>query len=581
MRSLLLILLLFASFDGWANCPEFETILQKAAVRFEARISGETAEKAAQKKVLEEALNTPTVLKYKERYSKDFALPPNSNRDYMKMAEMDARAQKSNVLYFDVENSIQKKLNDSVFGEKTMVDSVNNAFMERMFNNIKNNPQLASRLKGQYKDYKSLRLRLELRPGDNRAMYEKLLEDTYQKSASEFEAEISKLNIKHITNPRTDEVPNTERWFLAGSGDTPVAANMAARGAREKLDKGILHYQDHIPELHQDVLGIEALRSIFANDKHLVDLKILDKLSDGHLIPSKDMIGILRKTKRSDCATEEEYFLKMHDQVKKMFGKDITDENIRDLTNYFRKVDSLSPPLFSRERVEINLADAHKGIVSIDFTGVGVDNAYQQMSALARLNYKQTDKALMLKEAFGEVQAHVDQVTVQMNNSKKYFSNAVKKVSDETHAPLFSGDDGIYMPKTDNWSLADKKKLIAELGKAEDPSKFRVTFVNSTYTNSKVISPEARSALIVKAEKFEKKLREKIIGVEGISSEEAKKIITAIDFVPTSKGGIFRVLVGGKTLTKKEKELIEKMASKSVSTTENELFGGLEVVSGN
>jgi hypothetical protein len=168
---------------------------------------------------------------------------------------------------------------------------------------------------------------------------------------------------------------------------------------------------------------------------------------------------------------------------------------------------------------------------------------------------------------------------MEMNKSKRYFSEAVKKVSDQTHAPLFSGDDGIYMPQLDKWKAEDKIKLVQELGHTPDPSKYRVTFVNSTYTNGKIISPEARSKLIVKAEKFEKKLREKLIGVEGISSEEAKNIITAIDFVPTAKGGTFKVLVGGNVLTTKEQELINSIAKKTIDSTSGELYGGMELVS--
>lgn len=68
-------------------------------------------------------------------------------------------------MYFDVENAVQKKLNDSFIGDKTMVDSINNSFMGKFQQNIKISPELMARIEGQYKDYKSLRLRLALREG--------------------------------------------------------------------------------------------------------------------------------------------------------------------------------------------------------------------------------------------------------------------------------------------------------------------------------------------------------------------------------------------------------------------------------
>lgn len=570
------LLFIFIHFNAWTACPEFETALQKAAARFEARVAA-----PAEKQLKQTALSTPEVISYKAQYSKDFKLPPNSNREFMTLIEADAKAGRSDVIYFDAENSIQKKLNDYIFEEKIMVDSVNNSFMEKLHKRVFDNPELKARLSGQYKDYKSLRFRLKLKPGESREKYENMLADAYKKSVQEFKVEFDRLNLKKLLNPRTDTVPDVEQWFLAGSGETPIAANMAARGARSTPDKGILRYTEHIDELHKDVLSTEELRLAFSNDARLVEIKVLESLPGGQVIPSKDMIKILRKIKPSDCRSKAEYLKKIHVQVKKSFGSDISDETIADLTNYFAKVDSLSPPIFSRERVQINLGEAKNGIVSIDFTGVGVDNAYQQMSALARLNYKEANKALFLKEAFGEVQSKVDQVTIQMNNSKRYFSSAVKKVNEQNHAPMFSGDDGIFMPKSENWTLADKKKLIHELGKSEDPSKYRVTFVKSQYANGVVVPAPVRSKLIVRAESFEKNLRDKITGVEGISSEETKKIITAIDFSPNEKGGSFRLLIAGKSLTSRERKIIEDAAKKSIDSSAGEIFSGLDVVNGN
>lgn len=583
MRVLVLLSILLLHLNGWAACPGFEASLQNTLSRFERSTSAKAkniVENSTEKIAKQKALSSPAVIKYKERYSSDFKLPPKSNQEYIDLAKADAKAKRKDVLFFDVENSVQKNLNDNIFGEKTMVDSVNNSFMERFYQNVQNNPLLKSRMSGQYKDYKSLRLRLELKPGDSRAELEANLASIYQKSAKEFQVEFDKLKLHELVKPRTDEIPDVDRWFLAGSGDTPIAANMAARGARTNLDKGILHYADHIDELHKDVLLIESLRKGFSNEAHLLQMGVLDKLPGGQLIPSKDMISILRKVKPSACKDYDEYLLKIHEKMKQMFGKDISNESINNLTKYFTKVDSLSPPLFSAERVEINLGMAKQGIVSIDFTGVGVDNAYQQMSGLAKLNYAQTDKALMLKEAFGRVQSHVNKVTAEMKKSKEFFSDAVKKVGNETHEPMFSGDDGIFMPKFSEWSVEAKNKLIVALGKSEDPSKFRITFVKSHFSNGKEIPPETLSSHIVIAEKLEKAIREKLIGADSLTSAAGKKVITAIDFVPSEQGGSFKVIVGGKSLTTNEQKLIEDIAKKSIDSSAGEKFAGLEVVSG-
>ena len=561
---------LFASTSYGLGCPQFETVLEQALARVAKREAVKTTESTI-------ALSKVEVVGYKNRYGNEATLPPNSNRNFMDSIEKDTKAGFQDVLYFDVENAVQKKLNDSVFGEKTMVDAVNNSFMTKFRSNIAENPELMSRLEGEYKDYKSLRLRLHLKPGDDPVKYEKMLNELYQKTNKEFTQEFEALKLTKQISPRTDEVPDVSRWFLAGSGETPLEANMAARGASGLGIKGeatLLNFRDHIAEMDKNVRDIEAIRQSLTRNSQLLKAGLLERTAEGLVIPSKEMVGILRKIKPSDCTTPAEYASKIRAKVKTLFGSEISDETIHDFTMHFQKVDSISPPLFSRERTIINLAEANNGIVSVDFAGVGVDNAYEQMRGLAAVNYAQTDKAKMLTDAFTRVQTQVDSVTTSMNETKRAFSSSVRDVHGAEIKPQFSGDDGILMPKAE-WGLKEKSQLIKQLGESADPSKYRVTFVRSEYASGKLIPVAERSKRIVRAESLEKTIREAVTGIRKVESSEAKKLIVAIDYVPSKKGGKFNILLGGRKPTAAEKELVSEALKKSLNSGQNEVVGEL------
>lgn len=570
----LLIILSFSIQSATVDCPEFETTLESILKRIKARDDV--------KELKAKSFSTPqeAAKEFKKTYTEELKLKPNSNRDFMSAMEKDAKKPSDRTIYFDVENSVQKKLNDQIFGEKTMVDAVNSSFMKKFYENVQSNPQLKSRISGEYKDYKSFRLRLSLKDGDKREEVEALLNGAYKKAVDDFSAEYKAYNLENMSKVRTDEVAHPERWFLAGTGEDALEANMAARGARsltgEQAKKtSILNYKEHVETMSKDVREVESLRLSLASNKELNAAKILDTLENGTKIPSKDMINILRKYKPSDFANDEAYIAAVKAKVKNIFGKDVSDDSLKSLINYQKKVDAISPPLFTRERVEINLEEAKEGIVSVDFTGIGVDNLYQQMSGLSKVNYGQSNNTKMLKEAFNKLQGHVDEVTEDMNKAKRYFTESVQHVEGTKAKPLFSGDDGIYMPETKAWTGDNKTQLVSKLSQSADPSKYRVTFVKSKYPDGSVIPDAERSKLIVRAESLEKKLREEMVGIGKFSSNESKKLMTAIDFTPNKKGGKFEVIIGGKDLNDSEKKLIEDIVKKVIKSEEGEVFGGL------
>ncbi len=545
-----------------APCAQFETALEKAMAKVTSRESTK-ADGAAAKS---QDWGRPEAQNYKLKYS-TITARESDNRDYLKFADLDHKLKREHIVYFDVENAAQKKLNDAVIRDKGMVDAINNSFMEKFNKNLAADPVLKKNLQGNYQDYKSLRLRLTATSEDEAVALQKRLNDVYKKTNDQFVAEFQERGLNKLIAPRTDEAVDVSTWFLSGSGNTPLEANMAARSARTSgFSQGnatTMSFARQVDNLHSDVFSIESLRKTLATDASLIKSGVMASSTNGAVIPSKDMIGILRKIKLADCDDVADFYAKIRKKAKTLFNTNLSDSQIESLTKYFEKVDSLSPPLFQRSRETIDLAKAKNGIVSVDFTGVGVDNAYEQMKGLANVKYSEANKRLLLKDAFDKIQSNVDSVTEDMNKAKRIFSYVTKDPKAPAVAPVFSGDDGILMPAK-NWADGEKKDVLRALAKAHDPSKFRVTFTKTEFLNGTSVPMIERSTRIVRAEEIEKSLRELVTGHDKITSTRAKQMIFAIDSTPLENGGTYNLYIGGLKPTAQERKIIEETFLKGI-----------------
>lgn len=570
MNYLIIFLLTLTASNSWGNCPQFETALEKAM----AIVALKEESKAAAGKSSKSGWAAPEAQSYKSQYSQSTSAEAD-NRGFITFMDSDKGPKGANVLYFNVENSVQKKLNDSIIGDKGMVDAINNSFYIKFNKNLSEHPELMARLQGRYAGYKSEDLRIALKPGESPAALEKELAEIYKKTNAEFVEEFERLGLTKLIPPRTDEVVDVSTWFLSGTGKSPLEANMSSRSARTAgFSPGkarTLNFSERIELMHEDVLAIEGLRKKLASMPELLESGIMIKLPSGEIVPSKKTVEILRQTKLSDCENLADYIAKFKAKVKTQFNSDISESHIDDLSSYFQKTDSFSPPIFERERVHINLGEADKGLVSVDFTGVGVDNAFEQMRALSAVNYAQKEKSLLLKDAFDKIQRNVDNVTTEINEAKRFFAQASKSKKDAS-APKFSGDDGMLMPKID-WSAEEKIALIKKLSKFKDPSKFRVTFVKTKFTNGSQVPVGDRSIRVVRAESIEKDLRKDLVGALKIPQERSKEMIFAIDYVPNAKGGQFNLFIGGQKPTAQEKKMIIESFTKAIQKKDGEAVG--------
>lgn len=553
-RFLLFISLLFNNgvFAAAAVCDAVEKAMLKSMESVEAAKVSRT-----------EIFASKSVQEFKKK-SPELKLSEGANRKFMDLME---KEKPGDAIYFDVENSLQKKMNDQVFQDKGVVDALNNNYLRRVKDLVDGDPFLKSRLSAEYKDYKGLRLRFVPKDEAEKTLLHNKLKELYGKANSDFADEVRKSDLSKLYATRSDEAQDPTLWFLGGTGEDALKANMAARYARQKRklgDGGFISYAEEAKSIARDMRSIENVRTNLAKKSQLLNRGVLTKTAEGQVILSKDTIGILRKSRPGDFKTPEDYFSLLEKKFEKMYGFKPTKAELSEMSDYFNKVDALSPPLFQRERVLIDLDRAQEGMVSVDFTGVGVDNAFEQMRGLAMNNFKEADALKFTSSAFKKMDDQVGTVTDEMNASKRYFSSKVKEIRPGDRAPLFSGDDGMFMPEVSSFSMQEKKLLVEKLSAHNDPSKFRLTFVRSTDENGIKILTKERSERVVRAEKLEKDIRDDIVSHTGISSAEAKKMMIAIDYSPRTKGGDFRLIVSPKP-TPEVLQLIHRSFSQRVS----------------
>lgn len=565
---LIAILSFLAGDNSFAGCEKFETTLEKMMARVAAR------EEAIEVK---NVWNSPEAMDYKKLYA-NIDKSTADNVHFIARVDAEKLQKTGRSLYFSMENRLQKKLNDSIMQDKGMVDAINNSMLNKYNKNLQDYPIAKQYLEGKAIGFKSLDMEFLSTP-QLQIKLEHELNEVYKKTVAQFSQELKDKGLTKLISPRTDGSGDVSTWFLSGTGESALEANMAARYARKmgfsNGNSHTVHFKDIEKFIYEDVKEIEKLRKYLEGSKNLMKSGMMEMLPTGKAIPAHEMIEILRKTKIEDCMNYLDYVRKIRAKVKNQFNSNISEIDINNFTAYFKGQDSLSPPIFSPERVEINLGLANHDIISVDFAGVGVDNARAQMMALSNVNYAQLDKSKLLKEAFTNIQSGVDSVTAKMTEAKEFFAKAVQNAkSDSAAIPKYSGDDGISLTSS-SLAVENKKKLVSELGKYEEPATFRVTNSKVTKDSGVKVMKDDRSPMIVRNETLEKDIRAEVVGFKKIPSERSKKMIFTIDFIPGETGGKFNLIIGGLKPTPVEKKLIEEAFQKGLKVDQKEIAGDI------
>jgi hypothetical protein len=553
---LLVKIIIFFSFgfSAWSMCADVNQVLSKHLLKDKLSSFERSAIRA-----------TPEVKSFMSTWKDQKVI--SDNRHFMSTMDRPLGTGQKR-MYFDVENSVLKGLNDHVLEDKGLGDAVNNLFNQKLLKHLNDNPDLMEKFSGQYSDFKSLRMSFDYTNPKDAEKISDALADVYKKANEDFLKEMDKAKMDGLWQGHEGQLGSPDTWFLAGIGDNALEANMASRAQRRVANNtgevDLAKYSQKVDELYSQMDGISSLQQSLARNRTLRDKEVLTKVGDDYVL-SKEMITILRKNKRADYADEAAYISDIQKKSNGLFGVNLKKGDVDTMTKYFEDIDSMSPPLFIRDRQIIPLEDAQSGLVSVDFAGIGVDNAQAAMVGLTKSSMDATKKTNTVSGTLQNVWKEVDNVTDEMHMAQRAYNSAVKEIEPGHSGALFSGDDGMFFP-TKTWDKTDKVKLVEELSK-KDASKYRVTFVPTKYADGTVISASNRSEYVVKAEKVEKALRSSVTGVgkDKIGFHRAKDMIFAVDFTPTPDGrGVYNLIVKGKDLSEKELKALRQNFNNSL-----------------
>jgi hypothetical protein len=184
--------------------------------------------------------------------------------------------------------------------------------------------------------------------------------------------------------------------------------------------------------------------------------------------------------------------------------------------------------------------------MSIDFSGLGAENACALMNALIPKPGNTTYRIPELRVYDTVKRIRESEVTV--TDGFKARKDFVAKVGNKLAQKLgihFSGDDGILIPKDREYTAAEKRLIVSELSQNGNPSGFRAVFISKNGLDGKPIDPHQLSPLITERELLEKAVRAALIKKGFFKA--MPDIMISVDAIPANSqgGGKINLLIGG------------------------------------
>lgn len=351
------------------------------------------------------------------------------------------------VLFFNVENTVQKLLNDSYIVDKELVDSLNDAYKRMIYQEIKKNPHLSSALAGEFNDFKSLKLAFDKSKASSDVLNSELSR-VFKKANNDFAQYCKELGVKGLLTkdgqPVKGMVGDPRHWFIAGTGDSLDMSSIFARLTKNhyRADRSTQlitgkHFSKELKELANQTENIRQQVSAILKDHP-------QAMSNGIL--DEELVAILRKA--ASKGHGEEYYKAVQKKVTAAYpGIDLNNSQIDLLRSYYHSADTFSPPVLSATRVTHNLDQATGDVVSFDYRGIGALNGQANMQALKEWDGKDMEKLATL------IRQHDDAVTNRLvrlreQATTKSVEEAFQDIQDVNTDWLksnitYSGDDGI------------------------------------------------------------------------------------------------------------------------------------------
>ena len=461
-------------------------------------------------------------------------------------------------LYFHIENTVLKELNDEVFQDKTLNHAITNYFMAALYGQVLNHPFLQYYLQGRYADYKGLRLVFGLKEIDPANPHTeipfilppnltfkdlseeniwaeeitRLLQMITAQTRQTFTAFLGSFDyfIKNKKQAKAFErLPAPEAWFMPGTGSTLAEAAASARLARDYAPEGTIMTFENAREILDLILGSaeQARLQLTTKFKDAPFVQEVERANEATgttekmRVLSPDFLAtfrLLQKRKGNLAAA-------FRKEVRLKWNTDFGREDLEVLEAYLKNVRYFSPPIYQEATVAFDFRKAHTGgALGLDLAQIGALATAKLMASIAGL--ESTDQALLAAAATSKEMAnHIKQ---QHNIFKKFWRKFWPLTSS---AVEISGDDlVIYPPKkiTDGQINAYLRYLTT----FKNSWAFRTVFLRQInfQDSGAEISEEDISAILVGAEDLQKALMRELVPL--LPPEALRQSAMVIEVLP-------------------------------------------------
>ncbi len=436
---------------------------------------------------------TPAQKNFVTAYKEKIFVGEAQNSRYIAMAEdSTATAAANKTRFFDVENSVMKKLNDKT-NNKDLVTSITNHQKETLINRLdalkKKYPDMDFEL---YSDFKSVKVGIKSKTEIDPVTHKKLLADletAYAESNKEVVAKMKELNIE------VPEAGDAKDWFKAGFGRSTDEASLAARKARQESGSGVLDFTNAEvrSKIQDNMAHVERQREALADSPKFKNL--MERDSQGHSLPSEEVFDLVRKTDNPD---------QLAGIVSRRYGvKDFNATDAAQLQNYAKSVDELQPPILMSKRELMSLDSANKGGATADFLGMG--------SANLRATAEGVAGKTSLESAITGIRQGEKKVTQTFKERMDAFKKKVKNAN-------CSGDD---CETATAIATKDKLKIMNSLAADDKTKKIRMAFF------AEGVPAESRRQIASHGESLEKAFRKEL--EDKIPYSKMKNITVGFD----------------------------------------------------
>lgn len=459
-------------------------------------------------------------------------------------------------LYFDVENSALKRLNDSL-ADKDLVTSLTNLHKDILHNEMKEvlakYPNIEIDI---YSDFKSLRYSFLPKDMDERTK-KALIEDlnrVYKNANQKYANMVKSLNVIPLTE-------NPALWFQSGLGKTADEAGAASKEARRlhRDNKSITTFTEIEGNIKQKLQGIDSIQEQIQTNTKLIEKGFVETIPGTKKVTlSSDLIDEMRRLPTTADTDDYQQFGR---DLTKRYDLKLSTTEIENLHNYVKELNDLTPGLWIKKREFANLDNAQAGGLTADVTGMGAENIKQVAYDLAKLEANASAADAVKKIRLGE-----QEITSTFNSIKKDFDLTIRDVLQRKGIPhdiVCSGDDCAVSVK-EGLTMIDQEEITRVFAAKKNPSQFRLSFIPPS------VAKDDRIQLATHGELIEKGLRKKIKGLSADSVDpNIVKQLTMATVMPSKLGdGPVQVIIAADKklkLTKEQKENIEKICREIVN----------------